>query len=47
VGKDNTNPDAPTPPVPLARTGSPIGATLLLAATALTLGTLARRFGRA
>lgn len=35
------------PAVPLARTGSPIGTTLLLAAIALTLGAVARRFGRA
>jgi hypothetical protein len=40
------NSDASVPGAPLARTGSPIGTTLLLAALALTLGAVARRFGR-
>jgi hypothetical protein len=46
-GESSTNPEAPTPAVPLARTGSPITAPLLLAAIALLLGAVARRFGRA
>ena len=41
-----TGGDASVPAVPLARTGSPIGTTLLLAALALTLGAVARRLGR-
>ena len=41
-----TDGDPSVPGVPLARTGSPIGTTLLLAALALTLGAVARRLGR-
>lgn len=46
LGEVITQPDASAPAVPLARTGSAIGTTLLLAAIALTLGVVAIRFGR-
>lgn len=47
LGETITQPDVSARAGSLARTGSPIGATLLVAAILLTLGAVALRFGRA
>lgn len=46
LGEAIVDPAAGAPAVPLARTGAPINTPLLLAATALILGALARRLSR-